>query len=125
MADDYPRDAETWERLRWARVRRFETAEAAAESLGVKPGTYRAFERQPGSSKSIRLDHQNAARFAKKFNVRWEWLLLGEGVPWLKDDGGPKGPKARVLEALDETNVERLEVVADAIVALLKAGNRR
>ena len=115
----------TWDRLRWARVRWQEgqgvgsNAEAAADSLGMKPGTYRAYERRPDSSKHIALDHQSAARFARKFGVSWTWLLTGEGTP--DDKGDQLTPSERkMIDALREAPEDRQAAAADAIIQLLK-----
>jgi transcriptional regulator with XRE-family HTH domain len=83
MADDSWRNLETWERVKWARAHRFESASAAAAALGMKEGTYRCYERGPDSAKFMRLEYQHARRFAAEFKVRWEWLLEGSGEPWL------------------------------------------
>ena len=115
----------TWDRLRWARVRWQEAqgvspnAEAAAESLGIKPGTYRAYERRPDSSKHIPLDHQTAPRFARKYGVNWTWLLTGEGAPDQKDDQLTPTER-RMLDALREAPEDRRAAAADAIIQLLK-----
>jgi hypothetical protein len=115
----------TWDRLRWSRMRWQEAngispnAEAAAESLGMKAGTYRAHERMPGSSKHIALDHQAAARFAKKFGVSWKWLLTGESSPDAADsDLTPI--ERRMIDALREAPEARQAAAADAIIQLLK-----
>ncbi|HEY1751768.1 MAG TPA: helix-turn-helix transcriptional regulator [Caulobacteraceae bacterium] len=83
MADDSWRGLELWERVKWARARRFESASAASETLGMKEGTYRCYERGPDSAKFIPLDYNHARHFAREFKVRWEWLLDGIGEPWL------------------------------------------
>ena len=120
MSDDGSwRDLKRWERVRWARARKFETATAAAESMGMRPNTYTAYERRPDSSKHIALDHQAAARFAKKFGVRWEWLLTGEGSPTAGDD--TDAPAMRVIDAMQGLSRDRQEEVAAAVVALIKA----
>ncbi|RAK51613.1 hypothetical protein DJ017_17405 [Phenylobacterium soli] len=80
--------------------------------------TYRAYEREPDSSKHTPLDHQHAMHFAKRMGVRWEWLLLGEGAPWRDEDER----REKILEAYDEATEDRKAAVADAIVRLLKAG---
>lgn len=108
----------TWDRLKWARLQKFATAEEAAPRVGEKPGTYRAYERPPTSSKHISLDPQRAFHFAKRFGVRWEWLLLGEGPPWLD----PDVDRDRILSAYDNAPQERRAAVADAIEKLLKTG---
>lgn len=116
----------TWDRLRWARTR-WQTskgiapnAEAAAESLGMKAGTYRAYERRPGSSKHIALDHQSAPRLASKFGVNWIWLLTGDGSPDDMDQLTPN--ERRIIDAYREAPEGRQTAVADAITQLLKTG---
>lgn len=126
MSDESWRDLEgPWDRLKWARVRWQQkagavggTAKEAAESLGMKEGTYRAFERPPDSSKHMRLGHQQAIPFAKKFKVSWTWLLTGEGSP---DDDQLPEPQERVIRAMSAVDVERQKVIADAIEALVGA----
>lgn len=122
MADPSWRDLEgSWQRLQWARRRRgFDSAEAAAESLGMKGGTYRAYERPPTASKSITLDHQMAARIAKKFRVSWQWLLLGDGSP--DEVENSTDPALTVVEAMRGLPRDRQEAVAAAVVALIKTG---
>lgn len=72
MTTDWTTLYEPWERLKWARKQAgFDTASAAADSLGMKKDTYSAYEREPGKSKHTQLDHQSAIRFAKKFKVSW------------------------------------------------------
>lgn len=95
-----------------------DNAKAAAESLGDNPGTYRAYERRPGSSKHIPLDHQQAARFAKKFGVSWEWLLTGAGSP---DDLQLTPNEQELIIALREAPKDRQTAVADVITTLLKS----
>jgi hypothetical protein len=80
---------EPWERLRWARIRWQKeagavsaTAAHAAESIGMKEGTYRAYERPPEQSKHTPLDSQRAIQFGRRFKVNWVWLLTGEGNPF-------------------------------------------
>lgn len=119
-ADQRWRQAEgTWDRLRWARKihAEIETGEEAAARLGMKPVTYRAYERSPKSAKHTPLDHQRAAQFAQKFKVDWTWLLTGAGTPWGEDE-----QRARVMRAFDSVAEDRREEVADAIERLLRAG---
>jgi transcriptional regulator with XRE-family HTH domain len=102
MADNSWRNLEPWERVKWSRSRRFESAAAAAAALGMKDGTYRGYERGPGSAKFMRLDYNHAKAFGREFNVRWEWLLDGLGEPWLTpppEEGEPApapGPGANL-----------------------------
>jgi transcriptional regulator with XRE-family HTH domain len=83
MADNSWKHLELWNRVKWARLRRFASAVAAAAALGMKDGTYRCYERGPGSAKFITLDYKHAKLFAQLFKVRWEWLLDDLGEPWL------------------------------------------
>ena len=126
MAARWQETEGTWDRLRWSRIRWQEgqgvspNAEAAAESLGIKAGTYRAYERRPDSSKHIPLDDQTAAKFAKKFSVSWVWLLKGEGTPDA-DMENLSPEERRVINALREAPKDRQAAAADAITQLLKS----
>jgi transcriptional regulator with XRE-family HTH domain len=108
----------TWGRLKWARKRKFETAKDAAIAMGEEPGTYRAYEREPHSSKHVPLPAQKAFHFAKRLGVRWEWLLQGEGAPWREEDERLE----KIRDAYEGVSDERKEEIAEAIVRLLKAG---
>ncbi len=88
MADNSWKNLELWDRVKWARSRRFASATAAAGALGMQPGTYRCYERGPGSAKFITLEYKHAKLFAREFKVRWEWLLDGIGEPWLTKNAG-------------------------------------
>lgn len=116
------------ERLRWARLRWQEqnnavgtTAKAAAESMGMKEGTYRAYEREPGSSKSTPLDHQKAIQFGRKFKVSWRWLLLGTGTP---SDEAIGAEQERVLEAMAQLDPDRQRMIAEMVEGMLLTGTR-
>lgn len=70
---------EVWERIRWARQQsRFERAKDAAESIGIKPVTYRSYE-NPTNPRIPPIPE--AKRIADKFKVSWVWLLAGQGHP--------------------------------------------
>jgi hypothetical protein len=88
----------------------------------MKPGTYRAYERPPGSSKHIELDHQMAIRFARKFKVSWQWLLTGEGSPF--DDRMPETLE-RVVRAMSVATDEQQEAVADFVERIVRTGTER
>lgn len=124
MDDRWKNASEPHERLRWARIQWQEAkgikpdAGAAADSLGIKPHTYRAYERRPDSSKHTRLDDQRAIQFARKFGVSWQWLLTGEGRPDLDDHLSPT--ERRMIDALREAPEARQAAAADAIIQLLK-----
>jgi len=120
--------AEPHERLRWARMRWQlakgikPDASAAAESLAMKPHTYRAYERPPGASKHTELTHQRAISFARKFGVSWEWLMTGKGTPDTTSISELTPTERRVIDALREAPEARQTAVADAIEQLLKIG---
>jgi transcriptional regulator with XRE-family HTH domain len=96
MADDSWRNLALWDRVKWSRLRRYQSASAAAEALDMKEGTYRCYERGPDSAKFIRLDYDHAKLFSREFKVRWEWLLDGLGEPWLTKDESQEEPSAPV-----------------------------
>lgn len=125
MDDRWTAAQEPHDRLRWARIQWQEArgikpdAKAAAESLGMQPHTYRAYERRPDASKHTRLDDQRAIQFARKFGVNWIWLLTGEGTPETPDDA--LSPRERqMIDALREAPEARQAAAADAIIQLLK-----
>ncbi|WP_297803674.1 hypothetical protein [uncultured Brevundimonas sp.] len=110
---------EGWERLKWARqYAKFDTATAAAESLGMRKDTYTAYERAPGSSKHTPLDHQMAIKCGRKFKVSWTWLLVGEGTPF---DRPSNEHQQRVISAMNEVPEDRQAAVADAIKVLISS----
>jgi len=135
MADNSWRNLELWERVKWARSRRFESATAAARALGILEGTYRCYERGPDSAKSIPLDYKHARVFAREFKVRWEWLLDGLGEPWLtrpseedSDVEAPApGPGSNLQAWREFRNMTRAELARRAgtsaqVIADLEAG---
>lgn len=72
---------ELWQRIRWARKRSaFDSGKDAAISLGVKPGTYRTWER-PKEEEGREPPLTEIQRMARKFKVSWVWLAAGEGTP--------------------------------------------
>lgn len=101
---------EGYERLIWARERwcKKSSAELAAAALGMKPGTYRAYERPPGASKSTALTAATAQRFGRFFGVRWIWLLNGEGTPF--SEFPPH--IARTIEAMRSMPEDRQQQIA-------------
>jgi len=133
MADTSWRNLELWDRVKWARQRRYESASAAAEALGMKEGTYRCYERGPDSAKFIRLDYAHARRFAREFKVRWEWLLDGVGEPWLTpqkdEEPSETREKPNTLQIWREyRGMTRAELAKKAgtsaqVIAELEAGN--
>lgn len=61
----------------------------AAESMGLKPVTYRSYER-PTSEAGRGMKPQQAQQFARKFKVSWTWLLMGEGTPAIETQAPPE-----------------------------------
>lgn len=134
MADNSWRNLELWERVKWARSRRFESATAAAASLGMKEGTYRCYERGPESAKFIPLDYTHAKAFAREFKVRWEWLLDGVGEPWLskpssgeEEEIDPGGPGANLRRWREHRGLSQAELAKKAgtstqVIADLESG---
>ena len=132
MANDSWRNLELWERVKWARSRRFESATAAAAALGMKEGTYRCYERGPESAKFITLEYNHAKLFAREFKVRWEWLLDGAGEPWLtkpsaEDEVAPSGPGANLRAWREHRNLTVGELAKRAgtsaqVIADLESG---
>jgi transcriptional regulator with XRE-family HTH domain len=134
MADTSWRNLELWERVKWARSRRFESATAAAAALGMKEGTYRCYERGPESAKFIPLEYKHAKLFAREFKVRWEWLLDGVGEPWLtkpvaeEDEIAPSGPGAnlrtwREFRGLSVAELAKKAGSSAQVVADLESGS--
>ena len=78
MSLDSPAD-----RLQWARIRhgKYYTPTEAARAFGWPVSTYL------GHENGDRNPSRNAAkRYARAYNVRWEWLLEGDGAPTTKLD---------------------------------------
>jgi transcriptional regulator with XRE-family HTH domain len=116
MANNSWKHLELWERVKWARSRRFASAVAAAAALGMKDGTYRCYERGPDSAKHITLDYKYAREFARVFEVRWEWLLDGLGAPWLNQEDADEEeaePKRDVPNFIRAWRVHRGLTVAE------------
>lgn len=118
---------EGWQRLRWARTywqmlngAVSASAADAAASLNMEAGTYRAYEREPGSSKTTRLNDQAAIRFGRKFKVDWQWLLTGEGTPF--DNQLPEAQE-RVVRAMSSVAEERQEAFAAIVETLFGVGD--
>ena len=112
-----------WERLKWARER-YEQREGkdnskliAANAMGIKEGTYNAYERTPDSSKHIPLQHEQAIKFGRKLKCSWIWLLTGFGDP---DDLELDDVENRVIRAIRDQPEDKREAIAEAIEGFLK-----
>lgn len=118
MAENWQQLEHSWERLRWARLNArpepFDQIKAAAESLNVKPGTYRTYE-LPKADGGRAPPLSDLQRFARKFKVSWVWIASGQGSPF--DE--PTSPFLQVAEGV----AEKIEAVPadkreDAIAAI-------
>jgi hypothetical protein len=123
MSDDEWWDLKgPWQRVRWARRRwqkandQEDNATLAAQALGIKDGTYRAYERSP-RSKSTKLTYERAKEFARKFKVSWIWLLSGEQSPFTED---LSEPQKRLTQAMSGFPEEQQERFANAATELLQ-----
>lgn len=125
-ASEWQRLSDGWERLRWARMRWQSEAGAvngsasdAARSLGMKDGTYRAYERPPGSSKHTPLDSQAAISFGRRFKVNWIWLLTGDGSPF--DEPTTLPPiQERAIKAMSQLSEAEQKAIADFAEAMAR-----
>ncbi len=109
---------EPWERLRWARLKKFGTATEAATHFQMQPHTYRAYERPPTSSKHTPIDYEHAFLFANQLGVRWEWMMRGEEPVWKE-----RQPIDRIKEMIANKTEAQQEAIADAIAAILRTGS--
>jgi len=68
------------QRLRSARKKRFKSANAAAAAMGIPVATYGSHERaeSPGGRD---FGPEEAKKYARRFGVTAEWLLVGSGEP--------------------------------------------
>ncbi|MFI4974026.1 MAG: helix-turn-helix domain-containing protein [Caulobacterales bacterium] len=94
-------------------------------------GTYRAYERGPDSAKYIQLDHHRARDFAARFGVRRDWLLFGEGEPWLTPHNEVEPDEAqganpvrawREYRGLSRADLAERAGTTPAVLAQLEAG---
>lgn len=113
----------TWERLRWARLKAgFEKAKDAADSLGVKPGTYRTYECDP-TSEGREAPLSEYQRFARKYKVNWVWLVSGEGSP---EDGAFGDERLRALaQKSGEVPEDKRDDALNAALSVLESYARR
>lgn len=85
--------------MRDARLRAgYKTAKAAAERLAIPYPTYAGHE---NGSRGILPDE--AAKYAKTFKVRPEWILFGEiGPEPLTSTSDPQPPLAPIVKAIED-----------------------
>lgn len=94
-------------RLKTARELRFETAQEAADAMGVKYGTYAGHENgQRGITQKV------AQRYADFYRVRVEWLLTGRGAM----KGGERDDEfVKLYNALKPTQQRVVDLVMVAL----------
>jgi transcriptional regulator with XRE-family HTH domain len=85
----------------------------------MKDGTYRCYERGPGSAKFIALEYKHAREFAQVFKVRWEWLLDGLGEPWLTERDAEEGEEGEEEEEREPNHLQAWRVYRGLTVAQL------
>jgi len=124
MDDGWRRADEFADRLRWARTQmRFERAGDAADSLGIKPGTYRTYERRKADGGRL-PPLPEVQRIARKLGVNWPWLATGDGRP----DSEPTTHDdrvARFVEMLLDVPADRQHDAINAAEAVIKSFVRR
>lgn len=108
-------------RLRWARSRTYETADAFARVMRVNDKTYRAYENnQNGFAR-------RAPEFAEKLKVPTNWLLRGGPIPETsppsrEDIEGASARPVRSEAALPALSSEVLAGVVAEIMEMLAPG---
>ena len=110
---------EPWERLVWARTRKYDTGKAFAEAIGMRPNTYHNHEREPGLSRNARLTAEKAMRFGKALQINWRWLYDGSGNPF-KFEPKISEQIVRIVEMVEDasdSDQRRVEAVVRAILA--------
>lgn len=114
---------EPWQRLLWAReTAGYRSAAAFARAVGEKEHTYKAYERERDSgSKATTLTFPKARAWAPKLDVRWEWLLNGEGLPWVDDAGDPT-PVAEINRIVGQQPPEEQERLLDLVKLWTRTG---
>jgi len=123
--DDWRNLKEPWQRVKWARRRwqrstkQPDNAASAARALGMKAGTYRAYERSPDSSKPIKLEYDQAKEFARKFKVNWVWLLSGEQSPFTDELPAPQRRVTQLMSEIPETQQEQFANAASEFLHIL------
>jgi hypothetical protein len=110
-----------WERLRWARLNRtnFQRAKDAADSMGIKPGTYRTYEHAPGEDGGRLPPLTELQRICRKYKVSWVWVATGEGTP---DEGVVKDERvATMSERLGQIPEDKQDDAVRAALGVLDA----
>lgn len=113
-----PSDSPRWKRIAWARKRKFRYASEMAAALRMKPGTYRAYERdESGDSKTSTPDNETIERMAEILDVDWVWLLRGHGT----FDGHLVRRVVRLLEPLSQDQQEGVLETLEGLVRVARS----
>jgi transcriptional regulator with XRE-family HTH domain len=72
----------------------FDQSKDAAESLNIKPGTYRTYEYDPAEKNGREPSLTELQRICRKFKVSWVWVASGQGTP---DEGVIKNERLQEL----------------------------
>lgn len=121
--DIWPEQRERWDRVRYARQKAgYERAKDAADSLGIKAGTYRTYERDPADG-GREPPLSEIQRMARKFKVSWIWLATGDGDP--KHDILTDERNAAIAKKRREVDPEKEDDAFAAVMGVLDAFARR
>lgn len=107
---------EPWKRLQWARGQtEFATPTAFARACRVDVQQYLAMEAEPGRSRVRKLDPETAQKVARKTGLRWEWILTGDGQPWMLDTAASDRVRAALKGVLPDDEVEQIASLTELL----------
>lgn len=111
------------ERMRWARRKAgHKTPTDAARFLAVRPGTYRTYEAEEGDG-ARQPPLEEIQRIARRFQVSWTWLAVGEGRP---DQGVLADDRVeQINQAAAQLPAEEREAALDAALGVVRAFTKR
>lgn len=89
----------------------------AAESLGIKPGTYRTYEHAPGTEGGRLPSVSELQRICKKFKVSWVWVATGEGLP--QDDMAADERLKLIAQRVEMIPAEKRDDALNAALGML------
>lgn len=100
----------------------FERTKDAAESLNIKPGTYRTYE-YPVGENGREPPLTELQRMSRKFKVNWIWVASGEGDP---DAGVLQDDRLQAVgDKFSDVPEEKQEDAMNAVLGVLEAFRRR
>lgn len=105
-----------WKRLQWVRGQtQFSTPTDFARACKVDVQKYLAMEGAPGRSRVRKLDAETAQRVAKRTGMRWEWILLGDGEPWLEDMPPGERVRSALKGVLPDDEIEQIASLTELL----------